>query len=92
MRFVLLAAAALAFAAGCPPEPKPPDEGQPVGDTNACQAAYEQARTLGCPPAPPARGTWVDACKNAAAHGIDLHTACRREAKSCADEAVCDRN
>lgn len=56
-----------------------------------CVAAEAQMRKLGCVPRV-ARdaGTWLEVCTNARSHSIDLHTACRANALSCADVEACD--
>jgi len=88
---------------GCPPTPSAPDSGPPApeggvfGDARQsdaqpppatpCDGAWQRMSALGCAPD---SGTWLDACKNAALHSIDMHTACRIKAATCADVQQCE--
>ena len=92
MKALLLLVAAFAT---CHPDPLPPDGGAPpspivfdAAPLGPCEQAAANMSHLGCKLV--AAETWVSACNNARAHGIDLHTSCRIAAASCAEVDNCD--
>lgn len=65
-------------------DPRPDDE---PGDR--CERGYEAARRLGYEPRKPRTGTWVEACRNAEARGLDMQPDCAARASSRAEVERC---
>jgi len=85
----------VASSGSCPPRPvptPPQDAGDVPFQGGPCEAAQANMSKLGCVPnAPGDAGTWLDVCKNAREHAIDLHTSCRTKALGCGDVTACDK-
>jgi hypothetical protein len=81
-----------ADAAPTPPD-STPDAAADTGPAPAggpCELAYRHAASdLKCLLKVPATGTWVQACNNAQANAIDMHTTCMVAAKDCAAVSNC---
>lgn len=84
----------------CTPQPTPNPPPQPDADAASavdagpltggpCEQAFQLATAMGCPLKAPSTGTWVQACNNARANGIDMHTKCVLGAASCSAVAYC---
>jgi hypothetical protein len=76
------------------PAPVPPDASDsgalPAWNAaDVCASAFARMAALSCDPFSPDSGTWIDACRNARAHGNKFGTACVQSKTAKADIAGC---